>query len=192
MSPTLAATRQTYVDARNRLLALLDGLPDDAFNAKPSAKGWSAGECVVHLNKTHRDYLPQFEAVAERDEPRGEGPWAYGWMATRFVEAVRPGSRPLPTGGKLKPPSADGLRSEIDRGRAVSRFEADIEALVAAVERMDGLDLGAIKMRSPVLPVIRFPVGAFVEAMGLHALRHVMQAERAVEAFRTAQSARGA
>ena len=35
-------------------------------------------------------------------------------------------------------------------------------------------------MRSPVLPLLKLPVGALLEAMGLHSLRHVLQAERAV------------
>ena len=176
-----------YVESRDRLLALLDGLPDDAFNAKPSAKGWSAGECVVHLNTMAKRYLPELEAaVADPQAPRAEGPFRYGWAGRQFVKAVTPGSRALPTAPAMKPPSADGLCSDVDRQRAVGRFTDDIDRYLAVIDAADGLDLGAIRLRSPFASFIRFPLGVFLEAMGQHSLRHVLQAERAVAATRGA------
>ena len=176
-----------YVDARVRLLALVDGLSDDAFNAKPSAKAWSAGECVVHLNTMAKDYLPRLEAaVADPDAPRGTSPFRYGWAGRQFVKAVTPGSRALPTAPAMKPPRAEGHRSEIDRDRAVSRFTSDIDRFLAVVDAADGLDLARIKLRSPFAWFIKFPLGVFLEAMGQHSLRHVLQAERAVAATRGA------
>ena len=180
MSPYLQSVADTYAESRERLHALLAEADDDAFNRKPSAKGWSAGECVVHLNKTSEPYLPVIEALVGPDAPRGEGPFEWGWMSRRFIEAVRPGSRPLPTGGPMKPPRAAGLRSEVDRDRALARFDADVDRWLAVCERADGVALDRIKMRSPILPVVKLPAGVFLEAMGLHALRHVGQAERAV------------
>ena len=179
MSPQLQTYADTYAEARDRLHALVGAVDDEAFNRKPSAKGWSAGECVVHLNKTSKAYLPRLEAALGPDAPRGVGPFAWGWVSRRLIEGVRPGSRPLPTGGGMKPPPADGLRSAVDRERAVARFDADTERWVALCERADGVDLPRVKVRSPFLPVVRLPAGAFLEAMGLHALRHVGQAERA-------------
>lgn len=176
-----------YVESRDRLHALIDGLSDDAFNAKPSEKSWSAGECVVHLNKIAKGYLPEMEAVvADPSAPRGEGPFRYGWLSRRFIASVRPGSRNLPTAGAMKPPEVGGLRSDIDRSRAVERFDADIDRYLAVIDASEGLDLGRIKIASPFLSILRLPLGAFLEAMGQHSLRHVLQAERAVAATRGA------
>ena len=171
-----------YHDARDRLDALVDGLSHEAFNRKPSAKAWSAGECVVHLNKMAKGYLPRLEAAASRSEPRAEGPFEYGWIARRFIEAVRPGSRAIPTAGAMKPPASEGRLSDVDPDRAVQRFHADVERYAAAIHEAEGLDLARIKVRSPFLPVLRLPLGAYFEALGLHAVRHVAQAERAVAA----------
>lgn len=182
MSPHLQTVADTFATSRDRLHALVEATDAEAFNRKPSVKGWSAGECVVHLNKTAKAYLSEMDALITPDAPRGAGPYEWGWMSRRFIEAVRPGSRPLPTGGGMKPPRSEGLRSAVDRERAVARFDADTDHWLALCERAEGIDLSRIKMRSPFLPILRLPVGVFLEAMGLHALRHVGQAERAVQA----------
>lgn len=179
--------RTPYIESRERLHALLDGLPDEVFNAKPSAKGWSAGECVVHLNKIAKGYLPLMEeAVADPSAPRAEGPFRYGWVSRRFIASVTPGSRNLPTAGSMKPPASDGLRSDVDRQRAVARFDADIDRYLAVIDRADGLDLARIKLASPFLSILKLPLGALLDAMGQHSLRHVLQAERAVAPTRGA------
>lgn len=182
MSPYAASVAATFDEARDRLRALVAETDPDTFNRKPSPKAWSAGECVVHLNKTSKAYLALLEEAFGPDAPRGavEGRPEWGWMARRFIAAVTPGSRPLPTGGPMKPPAAEGDRSDIDPDRALARFDADTDRWLAICEQTEGLDLQRIKIRSPFLPVVKFPAAVFVEAMGQHALRHVGQAERAV------------
>ncbi|MEM1115816.1 MAG: DinB family protein [Bacteroidota bacterium] len=182
MSSYLHDVSAHYAEARDRLGVLTDGMSDETFNAKPSAKGWSVGECVVHLNTIGKGYLPVLEGAITPAAPRGEGPFRYGWVTRRFIEAVRPGSRPMSTAGSMKPPPATGLRSDIDRERALSRFDADVERFIALCTEADGVDVGRIKVSSPFLPILRLPVGGFLEALGLHAVRHVGQAERAAQA----------
>ena len=169
-----------YLEAQRRLRALADAVDDDLFNRKPAPKAWSAGECVVHLNKMAKGYLPVFEAAVAKTQPRAAGPFAYGWVSRKFIDAVRPGSRPIPTAGAMKPPaSADARQSSVDRARALERFDQDIARFLGVIEASEGMDLARIKVRSPFLPILRLPLGAFVEAMGLHCVRHVQQAERA-------------
>lgn len=169
-----------YVDALDRLVALTDGLSFEDFNRKPSPKGWSAGECVVHLNKIAKGYLPRLEAAAAQDGPRGEPPFRYGWLSRRFIESMRPGSRRIPTANAMRPPAAEGLLSDVDPERALERYRSDTDRFLAAIRQSEGLDLAAVKVRSPFLPLLRLPLGAMLEALGLHCQRHVGQAERAV------------
>ena len=182
MSPYPASVAATFDEARGRLRALVAETDPDTFNRKPSPKAWSAGECVDHLNRTAEGLLPRIEEAFGPGAPRGAAPDRpeWGWMARRFIAAVTPGSRPLPTGGPMKPPAAKGDRSDVDPDRALARFDADTDRWLALCERSDGLDHERIKVRSPFLPVVKLPAAAFVEAMGQHALRHVGQAERAV------------
>lgn len=181
MTDLLKSYAAHYDTARADLHRIADGLSDDAFNWKPSAKSWSVGECVVHLNTIAKGYLPDLERLASGDAPRGEGPFRYGFLAGQFINAVRPGSRPIPTVGAMKPPKASGARSEIDKERAMTSFDSYSDRLVAVCHDASGLDLGAIKMRSPFLKLMKLPLGAFIEALGLHAMRHVNQAERVTQ-----------
>lgn len=184
MEPQLIAANALYLESHSRLHALLEDLPEEAFNQKPAPGSWSVGECVVHLNRTSAGYLPGLEAAASKTGPRGRGPFTYGWVATRFVDALRPGGRPMPTARSMKPPRSAGDRSGIDRAREVARFDADTERFQRVIARADGLDLRRIGVRSPFLPVLRLPLGACLEALGHHAVRHVLQAERAAAAVR--------
>ena len=170
-----------YLDAQRRLHALADAIDDDAFNRKPTPKSWSAGECVVHLNKMAKGYLPVFEEVVAQPQPQATGPFRYGWVSRKFIDAVRPGSRPIPTGGAMKPSASDDAhQSGVDRERALARFDQDVDRYLAVIEASEGMDLARIKVRSPFLPILKLPLGAFIEAMGVHSIRHVEQAERAV------------
>lgn len=179
MEPQLEATAALFHEARDRLDALVDEMPDVRFNRKPEANRWSAAECVVHLNTVSKGYLPILEEAAAREGPRGDGPFHYGPLARTFIGSLRPGSRPLPTAPAMKPPATVGLQSDVDRARALTRFHADTKRFLATVEAADGLDLARVKVRSPFLPLLRLPLGAVLEALGLHAVRHVAQAERA-------------
>ena len=128
-----------------------------------------------------KGYLPEFEAVAQLDGPRAEGPFRYGFIARKFTDAVRPGSRPIPTGGPMKPPPTSGQRSDIDKTRALDRFDADVDRYVATIEASDGLDLARISVRSPFLKFLKLPAGAFLDALGHHAVRHAQQAQRVTQ-----------
>jgi hypothetical protein len=173
---------RTYANAQSLAHAVADALTDEAFNWKPDAKRWSVGECFLHLNTMAKGYLPVLEAAVAADGPRADGPYRYGWVSRRFIAAVRPGSRPMPTGGAMKPPAAHGGRSAVDKARALDGFDAYTERFVGVVRASDGLDLARIRVASPFLPLLRLPLGAFLEALGLHNVRHMQQAERVTQA----------
>ncbi len=175
-----AAYRQAQTDAHR----IADGLSDAQFNWKPNPKSWSVGECFVHLNTMAKGYAPVFESAVTQGGPRASGPFAYGFVARKFIDAVRPGSRAIPTGGPMKPPATTGTQSNIDKTRAMASFDTYTDRLASACEEADGLDLAAIKVRSPFLKIMKLPLGAWLEAMGLHAIRHVMQAERVTQEAR--------
>lgn len=177
----LPTIRAGYADSCDRLHALADPLSDEAFNWKPSPRSWSVAECIVHLNTIGKGYAPPLREAVQASPP-GPGPVRYGFVSRRFIEAVRPGSRAIPTVGAMKPPATEGTRSAIDKARALAGLDRATAYLVAAVDAAAGKDLAAVKMASPFLKVLRLPVGAFLEAMSLHALRHTAQAERVAEA----------
>ena len=82
----------------------------------------------------------------------------------------------------MKPPPSDGARSAIDKASALARLDRTTDALVDVVDAAAGRDLAAVRVASPFLRLMKLPVGALVEALSLHALRHTDQAERVAAA----------
>lgn len=179
MTDQHAAYLRAYEEARTRLLALAGPLSEDAFNLKPAPGKWSVAECIAHLNIMAEGYLPALErAVRNPDAPRAQGPFRYGFVSRLFIEAVRPGGRALPTGPAMAPPKADGLRSALPKAETLAALDRTTEGYLAVARAADGLDLRRIRVRSPFIPVW-FSLGAYLDALGQHALRHTAQAERA-------------
>lgn len=180
MTPQL----QTYADqfrlAQSEAHRIADGLTDEQFNWKPSEKEWSVGECLMHLNMIAKAYVPRFREATASGVPAGEGPYTYGLVTRLFTNAVRPGGRAMPTASAMNP-STGAARSDLDKARALTSMDRYTEEYVAVCDAMDGLDYSAIKVRSPFLALLKLPLGGFVDAMGLHALRHVQQAERVTQ-----------
>ena len=148
-------------------------------NWKPAHDRWSVAECFRHLNETGSRYAEAIRDAAERgwsEEKTGTGPFEYGWVGRAFVRAVTPGSRPMKTWGSMKPPAAPPDVSELDAEAEVRRFTDARRSLMETCAQADGLDLAAVKMRSPVLPILRLPVIAFLDATAAHDARHLEQA----------------
>ena len=171
---------QDYADAhrlsRTRAHALADGLSDDAFRWRPAPGAWSVAGCLAHLNVVADAYLPVLEAAVADGAPRGAGPFEYGFFARTVRGGVVPGGPALKTGRKLDP--SRGGPPAASRAETLAAFDDRVARYVAVCERADGLDLARIKVRYPFMRLLRLPLGAFLDVTGLHALRHVAQAER--------------
>jgi hypothetical protein len=175
MSTQLQAYADAFREAESELLRLTRSLSDAQFNWKPDDTSWSIGECIAHLNRVAEAYLPRLEAAASRTEPTAQGPFTYGFMTRRMIDAMNPGGPALSTSRSLNP-SDGGARSALDRTQTLEALSAYTDRYVAACEEADGLDLAKIKVRYPFFWLLRLPLGAFLEITGVHALRHARQA----------------
>lgn len=180
MSPQLQEYADHFRQAQADAHRVADGLTDEQFNWKPSEKGWSVAECIAHLNVVAEAYLPVFQAKISEGGPSGNGPYTYGFVSRMFTNAVRPGSRPIPTGNPMNP-NKGGQRSGFDKESTLATLDRTTDEYVAVCEALEGMDYSAMKVRSPFLSLMRLPIGAFVDAMGLHAIRHAQQAERVTQ-----------
>lgn len=169
-----------FAESKRRAREISGPLSDAQFNWKPPPDRWSVAECIEHLNIVARRYVPAMTAAIGARTKRAEGPYGYGWLSNKFIAAVRPGSRPVRTAKSMKPAGASGGFSSLDKANTLAEFEKLTDAYIRIVRASEGVDLAATKMRSPFLWLLRLPVGAFMEAMGVHASRHLNQAERVV------------
>lgn len=154
-------------------------LSANQFHWQPaSGKSWSVGQCVDHLTRTNRIYLPALAAAAEAGRAAGRtrreamrpnrlGRW--------FVGLIEPPARfrvpvPLP---EMVPPSLG------DPGTIWADFLQAQSEVVALLEATTDLDLTGIRFRNPLaknLPLFNLATGFLV--MAAHERRHLAQARR--------------
>jgi hypothetical protein len=189
------AQRQGLIDALEELNQRADALfrrhSSEELHWKPSPKRWSMAECVDHMSTSLGLYLPSFEAVLRGGAPRGDGPFAYGPFARGWIRLVGPGGPKLPSPGSMRPRAAkpsgsSGGTSQVslpDPDTLLAEFRGGNDRLAELIRASEGVDLARTRTRSPVIPVLRFSLGAWFETCVQHSRRHMEQAERLSEGF---------
>lgn len=192
----LDACARSFRRDQVRTQALVQGLTDREFLMPPARGEWSVAQCLDHLNVQGGKMLPGLdrgiaEAVAqagtrstlhfaEREPP---GRIRYGWFDRWFVRAVSPGRDHGRPGNAMRTQRAFEPRPNLTLAVVVPAFLTLQEELLFRVQRARGLELGQVKVRSVVTPLIRVRLGAWFAAIALHQERHFDQARRAREAI---------
>ena len=163
-----------------RLQRLTDSLSDTLWLARPTERGWSAAECVAHLNRTGEEFLPIIRKALGEASPLTAGSTrrfrrdAFGWLLWRImpppVRLVR--SR---TTAQFMP--ADDL----DCGHLVATFQQLQLEQVQCVEAADGLAIDQVFIASPFNERARYNLFSCLSILPRHQHRHLWQAERAIQ-----------
>jgi hypothetical protein len=178
MHPQIEALIAESASARDRLHRLADGTPEPALTTPPRGGGWSAAECVAHLNLTGEAYIPLVEtALAEARELGEPAPHRYrrdllGWLLWRMS---RPGNR---TRVKTSPAFVPGADHPLPS--LMDAFDRLMDRQVELMRQADGLPLQKVKVRSPFDPRLRYSLYSVLTILPIHQHRHLLQAERAV------------
>jgi hypothetical protein len=175
------AYRTTLLDANRAVIARIRGavssVAPEVLLRTPPAGGWSIGEVLEHLIVSADSYLEMLRRIVqERAGPRAHATatWKPSIMGGMLTESLR-NPRKLPAPRMYKPgptPRAGVLDEFLTRQEEVGRL------IVAAGD----LDWRQVRMRSPVLPIIRMNLGDALTVPVVHAERHAAQIERVLKA----------
>lgn len=176
--PELEARRQAFQAAAAEARELAAGLTEAQFNWRPAPGRWSIAECLDHLRVTGEEILAQLEPAIERAWARGRTgspPFRYGWLGDWFVRSTGPID---PDRRRASIPSPRIYRPRPDRSAAevLPAFVALQDRLEEMLRRANGLDLGRVKARSPVTPLLRISLGQWLASTAGHQVRHLEQA----------------
>lgn len=169
----LAEYRRQLRDVRADAEKLVEGLTDSQFNWSPAPGRWSIAECLDHLNNGWRvlDKLDRKIASATEQGLRGEGPYRHPLLGRLYVRLMEPPPKIRARSPKAYVPKPDQPVSAV-APRFLELQEKIIERVVAA----DGLDLGGIRMSSPISRRFRMSLGQWFAFLAAHERRHVWQA----------------
>jgi hypothetical protein len=177
MRPDLAAVAADFEGANLRLDALEQALSSEQWTRRPSAQGWSAIECIQHLNLTAAATLPRVREgigrasrLEEPVRPRYRRD-VFGWLLWRGLR--QPGRFKTRTAPSFVP---DANRPVPEILAAFRRFQDDH---IACVRDSDGLPIDRVRIASPFNERIRYSVYSALTILAVHQHRHLWQAAEA-------------
>lgn len=178
MHPQLAALLSQLERATARA-GELGALDDATFQARPPGGGWSAAECVAHLNLTTAAVLPGIDA-ALRTGRRGFADsrrYRRGVVGSLLAWSLEPPARlRFQTLPAFVPGGTRSQRSILDE---FARLQGE---LADRMRDASGLDLNQLRIRSVFNARLSYNVYAAFCILLAHERRHLWQGERAARA----------
>jgi hypothetical protein len=175
-NPTLS----DYLDQLDSIVLeareLTNGLTPQQFTWRPSERGWSIGQCLEHLTRTVKLYVPRIEVVIEESRQRkgrGEKGYRDGLLAAWLIRTMEP-----PPGLRIRTFRAIEPAGSADPVTVLAEFEASHARLADLMVAADGVSLSHGRMSSPFAAPIRFTLRQAFAVNLAHGRRHLWQARQ--------------
>jgi hypothetical protein len=149
---------------------------------QPAENKWSAAQCLEHLNSYGRYYLPQIEYAIQAAKQKGYGgtdEFKAGMLGNYFYQMM------LPKEGKskkMKAPKPHRPSPNLDAYKVVGEFIDQQERLLGLLEKARKINLEKARVPISIAKFIKLKLGDVFMFLVAHNYRHVLQAERALEA----------
>jgi hypothetical protein len=154
-------------------------LSPEQINWRPSAEGWSVGQCFEHLIKTNKLFYDELDKIA--GGARRNSFWESWSPLTSFggkflIKSLKSDER------KFKAPSqAIVPPSEID-GDIIEQFSAHQTEIIEKIKRTGNADWRKTVITSPFMKLMTYSFADGLQVVVEHEKRHFRQAERVAQA----------
>lgn len=164
-----------------RATTLVGNLSSEQLNWKPSAKQWSVGECLEHLHITIEFYCTNLggalvQARTEADHSSGGVEGKHTIPGRLLLLGVSPSSKFKAKTFKVFEYQGSEVPTDI-----LERFTASHAGFRDLMTQCNGLNLGKVKLSSPISGLIRLNANDAFEINTAHVERHLNQAERVTQ-----------
>jgi hypothetical protein len=158
-------------------------MPIESFHKKPNPTSWNAAQCLEHLNIYGRYYLPALEKAiitAEKKGYKANETYTSGWLGNYFHHQILPNTEGV-IKGKMKAPANAIPRQQLDTRAIIAEFIDQQEAMLHLIERARKINIGKVRVPISIMKWVKLKIGDTFLFMTAHHLRHILQAERALE-----------
>lgn len=174
MNETVSELQKISDDAQETF----GNLSAEQINWKPSAEGWSVGQCFEHLIKTNELFYDELEKIktgTRRNSFLENYSPLSGFFGNLLISSLKKDSR------KFKAPTKNIMPpSEIDEN-IVEIFAAHQAQLIEKIKATETADWQKIKITSPFMRLITYKLADGFQVVIEHEKRHVRQAERVTQ-----------
>jgi hypothetical protein len=163
------------LERQSAIIEELKQLDEKTLTKQPADGGWSATECMVHMNLAMEIYLDQFESMKGRLKP-ANGPYKPTFLARKLIQSQPPDKKgmirfKIKTMKRLDPHHSD---LPADRS-ALDRLEDNLSRLRQFTEMMQGKDPKSFKVKTVLGPMLKLYAGDAVRFISAHNERHFRQ-----------------
>lgn len=155
---------------------------------KSEKKKWNVLECLQHLIQTHHAYLPQIQQNIQRansDTQKNTVEYLPGRIGNYVAKLMKPQNGVI--NGKINtlrafdPQKQTSPNASLDKNALLNEFMEQQELLLECLQKSVKLDLGRIKITSPLGNILRFKLGDAFRFLIAHNQRHILQVLRILE-----------
>jgi hypothetical protein len=174
MNPTLERYAEGFARARGGIEALVAGLSEEELQWRPRIGRWSIVECLDHLNAGWMVLAKLDRKIAE-GRTAGileDGKFRGTWFGSLYVRAAEPPVRLV----RVRAPRGLRPRDNPASVEVVPRVLTLQDEFVLRVRAANGLDVGAIRMSSPISRRLKMTLGEMFAFLAAHERRHLWQA----------------
>jgi len=174
-SPELRSVYEELAANTKQTEDLVRDLSEEQLAWRPAPNVWSIADCLAHLNMVNSGYYMASitRAIADGRERGilGTEPFRHGMLGNLFVRMVEPPVRFRVPAPRAFVPPPDSAPME-----TVKTFIQTQEELQRLVRAADGVDLGRVKVTSPINKRLKFTLGQAFRLLAAHERRHLWQA----------------
>ncbi|MFC6996292.1 DinB family protein [Rufibacter roseus] len=144
------------------------------LNFKPHATSWSILECLEHLNRYSRFYLPHFaKALAAAPTLALPQPVRYSWLGKKSLDMVNPGNVKKHKTLKHMNPHNSQLTAAV-----LDEFLQHQDTLLKLLEKATKADVNKKTIPVEFFRLLKMRTLEAFEFLVMHQQRHVQQAQR--------------
>lgn len=145
---------------------------------KPAANGgWSAAQCLEHLNRYGHYYIPAIQQqLAAYKGGNANATFTSTWLGRYFTNMMNPktGKKKYKAFKEYIPPAT------LDAHAVVAAFINQQETLLALIEQSRKADLNKVRVPISIAKFIRLKLGDVLQFIIAHNERHLQQAQRSL------------
>ena len=161
-----------FGNLRDRADSALAGLTEDQFNQPIPAFHWTLAQIVEHVLLSHGLYIASIEEGLEHPLRKVKAEIQFSFVGTKIAKFAGPnGNVPVPQAARPD----TSKRYPLALG---NEFLEQTEALAELARRSVGVNLGAVKVRNPFVPILKMTLADCYQIPERHLEHHVQQLEK--------------
>ena len=175
MKPTVLLQELTDV-TNNHIIETekLQLLSEEKLNFKPNDKSWSILECIEHLNRYGKFYIPEIRERMNASTHKPSNEFKTGILGNYFAKSMLPKEK-LNKMKTFKNMNPNNSNLDID---VLSEFLNQQKEILVLLKEAEQVNLTKIKTGITISNLIKLRLGDTFRVVIYHNLRHIAQAKK--------------